>query len=212
MPFRFRCTSRLLLPASRRIAPRSASTTLLRRVRAWLALLALGLAWGVAHAQSTEPSLGLVWADKKAWEAPEPWRTDRFSVQIATGTIHFSPDDAHQQSSGVDMEYRFNEHWLEGQWIGGLALFTNSFGQFSQYLYGGLQWRPVAEHQPFYLKLTAGVIHGYHGQYQDKIPFNSTGFAPGIVPGAGYCWNRYCAEFILLGFAALQFTIGATLP
>ena len=42
--------------------------------------------------------------------------------------------------------------------------FTNSFGQFSQYLYGGLKWRPIAEHQPFYVKLSAGVLHGYSGE------------------------------------------------
>jgi hypothetical protein len=212
MPFRFRRTSCLPLSANTRIASRNALTNGLRHACAWLALLALGLAPGLAQAQSSEPSLGSVWADRKAWDAPEPWRTDRFSLQIAMGTIHFSPDDAHQQSSGVNMEYRFQERWLEGQWIAGLSLFTNSFGQFSEYAYGGLLWRPVAEHQPFYVKVTAGVIHGYHGQYQDKIPYNSSGFAPGIIPTAGYCWNRYCGELILLGLNALQFTVGLTLP
>jgi hypothetical protein len=167
---------------------------------------------GFAFAQSTEPSLGSLWASKEAWDAKEPWRTDRFQVMVGTGTIHFNPDDEHKQSWLLDMTYRFQERWLEGQWIAGLALFTNSFGQFTQYAYGGLQWRPLVEHQPFYLKLTAGVIHGYSGQYQDKIPLNSSGFAPGIVPSMGYCWGRFCAEVALLGDAALQFGLGATLP
>jgi hypothetical protein len=57
-----------------------------------------------------------------------------------------------------------------------------------------------------------GVIHGYSGAYQDKIPYNSTGFAPAIVPSAAYCWGRYCSEVVLLGFNALMITVGATLP
>ncbi len=80
----------------------------------------------------------------------------------------------HQQSYLFDAEYHFKETWLGGQWIAGMALFQNSFGQFSQYLFGGLVWRPIEEHQPFYVKLTAGPLHGYTGQYQDKVPYNSS--------------------------------------
>ena len=57
-----------------------------------------------------------------------------------------------------------------------------------------------------------GILHGYSGAYQDKIPYNSTGFAPVIVPAAGYCWGRYCGEIILLGGNGMLFTVGATLP
>ncbi|MFO1324699.1 MAG: sn-glycerol-3-phosphate transporter [Burkholderiales bacterium] len=146
------------------------------------------------------------------WNAPEPWRTDRWYLQTSYLTVHFHYDPDHQQAAMLDTSYYFKERWLDGQWFAGLALFTNSFGQFSQYAYGGLKWRPLEEHQPFYLKLSAGVVHGYSGEYQDKIPFNSSGFAPGIIPSAGYCWNRYCGEIVLLGFNALLFTVGVTIP
>ena len=146
------------------------------------------------------------------WDAPEPWRTDRFYFQFAFYTWHFHYDSDHQQSYLFDSEYHFKETWLGGQWIAGLALFQNSFGQFSQYYFGGLVWRPIESEQPFYVKLTAGPLHGYSGQYQDKIPYNSSGVAPAIIPGIGYCVKRYCGEFVLLGTNAALFTIGMTIP
>ncbi len=169
----------------------------------------------LAHSQTAQDpfgSLGELWATKAQWNAPEPWRTDRWYFQTALYTWHFHPDDDHKQSIALDSSYYFDERWLEGQWLIGLGLFTNSFGQFSQYLYGGLRWRPIPEHQPFYIKLTAGVLHGYSGEYQDKIPYNSSGFAPAIVPSIGYCWVRYCTEAILLGANAMMFTVGMTIP
>jgi hypothetical protein len=147
------------------------------------------------------------------WDAPEPWRTDRFYFQFAYYTWHFHYDADHQQSYLFDAEYHFKETWLGGQWIAGMALFQNSFGQFSQYLFGGLLWRPIESEQPFYVKLTAGPLHGYSGQYQNKVPFNSSGVAPAIIPGVGYCvQRRYCGEFVLLGTNAALFTIGVTVP
>lgn len=151
--------------------------------------------------------------DSAAWDAPEPWRTDRWYFQTAYYTWHFHYDEDHQQSYLFDAEYHFKETWLGGQWIAGLALFQNSFGQFSQYIFGGLVWRPIEEHQPFYVKLTAGPLHGYTGQYQDKVPFNHDGWAPAIIPGVGYCvMKRYCGEFVLLGTNAALFTVGMTVP
>jgi len=183
-------------------------------LRSFLAAVAFACS-AFAHAQTAkEPfgSLGETWATSAQWNVPEPWRTDHWYVQTALYTWHFHYDSNHKQSIALDTTYVFDERWLEGQWLVGLGLFTNSFGQFSQYLYGGLKWRPIADHQPFYVKLSAGVLHGYSGEYQDKIPFNSTGFAPAIVPSVGYCWVRYCAEAILLGANAMMFTVGMTMP
>jgi hypothetical protein len=148
------------------------------------------------------------------WDASEPWRTDRFYFQFAFYTWHFHYDSDHQQSYLFDSEYHFKEMWLGGQVITGLALFQNSFGQFSQYMFGGLMWRPLEDNQPFYVKLTAGPLHGYTGQYQHKVPFNSSsGWAPAIIPSVGYCVEkRYCSEFVLLGANAALFTVGVTVP
>ena len=79
-------------------------------------------------------------------------------------------------------------------------------------MYGGYRWRPFTSLQPFYVKLTAGLVHGYSGEYQDKIPFNNSGIAPVIVPSLGYCINRFCSELVIFGGAGLLLTFGVTIP
>lgn len=96
-------------------------------------------------------------------------------------------------------------------WLYGLALFDNSFNQFSQYLYGGKSWHFHDKWEGFHAKLTAGLIHGYKDEYQDKIPLNDLGVAPAIVPSVGYKKGRFGADMILLGNSALLFTVGMDL-
>ena len=79
-------------------------------------------------------------------------------------------------------------------------------------VFGGLLWRPIEKAPEFYIKVAAGVIHGYSGEFQNKIPFNSSGYAPGIVPGIGYCYKRFCGEMILFGTAGAMWTVGMTVP
>ncbi|MCC7039589.1 MAG: hypothetical protein IT516_04685 [Burkholderiales bacterium] len=190
-----------------------------------LAAVALAASASIAHAQDTsappsakaaagesEPSLASLWSTRPGWDAPQPWRTDKWYVQFAYYTWHFHPDPRHEQSYAVDTTYRLDEYWLGGRWLVGLALFQNSFGQFSQYLYGALQWHPWQEQPPFYVKVSAGLLHGYRGEFRDKIPFNHYEIAPAIVPSVGYCWTRYCTEFVLLGGNGALFTVGMTVP
>ena len=93
----------------------------------------------------------------------------------------------------------------------GLALFNNSFDQFSQYLYAGKSWNYHGDWQGFHTKLTVGLIHGYRGKYKHKIPLNSLGIAPAIIPGIGYNNGRYGADVIMLGLSGLLFTVGMDL-
>ena len=65
---------------------------------------------------------------------------------------------------------------------------------------------------PALQKVAAGILHGYRGEFQDKIPMNSSGFAPAIVPSVGYCIHRYCSEFVLFGTAGFLITVGVTIP
>jgi len=150
---------------------------------------------------------------KSMWDAPEPWRTDRFYVQTSVATVHFSSDPNHDNNQNLIYgEWRLKDYWIGGQWLVGASFFDNSFGQSSQFVFGGLLWRPIEQAQEFYVKLAAGVLHGYSGEYQNKIPYNSTGYAPAIVPGIGYCYNRFCGEMILFGTAGVLWTVGMTLP
>ncbi|MCC7327215.1 MAG: hypothetical protein IT521_10490 [Burkholderiales bacterium] len=146
--------------------------------------------------------------ERSVWDAPEPWRSDRFYLETSVYTRHYSYDPDHvDQQNLILFEYNITESWL----VGG-AVFDNSFGQSSQFVYGGYRFRPFENLQPLYIKVAAGVLHGYRGEFQDKIPMNSSGFAPGIVPSVGYCIRRYCSEVVFFGTAGLLVTFGVTLP
>lgn len=173
------------------------------------AALLLGVVFAApAAAQTAAPA-----AEASPWSAPEPWRTDRFYFQTSVATTHFSADPNHVDKQDLlNLEWRFDRYWAGGQWLAGGATFKNSFGQQSQYVYGGWLARPVASAQPLYFKITAGALHGYKPPYDEKIPFNQSGVAPAIVPSAGYCYKRFCSELVLFGTAGAMLTFGVTLP
>ncbi len=161
-----------------------------------------------AAAPDPAPEAARAAAPASAWEAAEPWRTDRFYLETSVYTRHFHYDPAHN-----DHQHLILGEWnVTEQWLVGAAVFDNSFGQPSQYVYGGYRFRPFDKLQPLYLKLSAGVVHGYTGEYQDKIPMNNSGFAPVIVPSIGYCINRFCSELVIFGTAGLLVTVGVTIP
>jgi len=168
---------------------------------------------GLVHAQSTEPAA----ADsanapptsyRSAWDAPEPWRTDRFYLETSLWTTHFNSDPAHDNTQNLILgEWNITEQWLVGA-----SIFDNSFGQSSQYVYGGYRFRPFESAQQLYFKVSVGLVHGYTGEFKNKIPLNNSGIAPVIVPSVGYCINRFCSEFVLFGTAGALITLGVTIP
>ncbi len=140
-----------------------------------------------------------------AEENTEKWyEFDHLYLQGGT-YIHFSSSKDHSGSNlMVGLEAMKSNNWLYG-----LALFDNSFGQFSQYAYVGKNWDLSGSLENFHLKLTGGIIHGYKEPWDDKIPFNSSnGWAPGIVPSFGYKKGRFGADVMLLGNSGLMFSIG----
>lgn len=133
---------------------------------------------------------------------------DRWYVQTSVLTTHFHSDPAHNdQQRLVDVSWRFRPSWLLGA-----AVFHNSFGQPSQYLYAGWMTHPLAAVPPLYLKITAGAVHGYKDPYRDKIPYNSRGVAPGIIPTIGYCYRAVCSELVVFGAAGVTLTFGVRIP
>ncbi len=60
-----------------------------------------------------------------------------------------------------------------------------------------------------YVKWTAGILYGYRGEYQHKVPLNYGGFSPAIVPALGWEFDsKQQIQFNLLGLNGmmLQFT------
>ena len=127
---------------------------------------------------------------------------DFWYVQTSVYTKHFSPDPEHNNNQDlIGLEYHDRSGWR----VGG-ATFRNSFRQRSYYAYAGKRFD--SDTYPVYFKLTGGLLEGYHGEYQDKIPLNRFGVAPVIIPSVGAHYGPVAAELVLLGFNAAMITTG----
>ena len=87
----------------------------------------------------------------------------------------------------VTARYRF---WGADRAHVGLSLFDNSYGQFSQSIYAGLEWAwtRVAGGELF-VALSLGLVNGYEDPWADKVPFNKAlGVGVTLVPALG--WQR----------------------
>ena len=95
---------------------------------------------------------------------------------------------------------------LAGGRFCGMAVFTNSFGQGSTYVYVGKQWDGILGNPKLFSKVSAGLIWGYRNEHQDAIPFNRYGIAPAIIPSLGYAFTpNELGQVFLLGTAGLTF-------
>ncbi len=152
--------------------------------------------WGGAWAFATAACFGGV-------EAPPGANT--LLAQASPYTYHWSYDPRHAKYSWLfSLEVDRPDRWLEGA-----AYFNNSFNQKCEYLYvGKVVWAQDEDVQGWYLKVTGGVILGYKGQYQNKIPYNHDGVAPGLLPSLGYQRGPWNAQLNVLGFAGLVVTVG----
>jgi hypothetical protein len=123
-------------------------------------------------------------------------------TSLYTHHYHYNPEhNDHQRLVNLEL---YNPE----EWIAGAAIFDNSFNQPSQYVYVGKAFHPLDDLPNLHTKVTAGFIHGYKGQYKNKIPFNSEGIAPAILPSIGYSYKRVTSEVIFLGTAGAMLTVG----
>lgn len=150
-----------------------------------------------------------------AAEAPGGWREHidwpprlelgHVLVQSSLYTDHFSPDPEHTNNQQlISVELHNPDLWFTG-----FARFKNSFNQVSHYLYVGREltmWE--SDDTRIRAKLSAGALHGYRGEFRDKIPFNRYEVAPGILPSVGVSWKRLETDLIVFGAAGLMVTAG----
>lgn len=134
--------------------------------------------------------------------APEPSHRGEFTFSPYTHHWSSSPDHKHVVLFAVDEQ-------LPGGRLCGISLFSNSFGQPTTYVYAGQQFNQLFGQPQLFLKVTAGVLYGYVGQYQNKVPYNYNGFSPGIIPSLGYkITEQDSVQVKLLGTAGLMFSWG----
>ena len=59
-----------------------------------------------------------------------------------------------------------------------------------------------------FVKLSAGLVYGYKGQYEHRLAFNHHGFAPVVIPAFGWRYsNGTELQVDALGLSALMFQI-----
>ncbi len=136
--------------------------------------------------------------------APAPARDKQWDLTLAPYAYHWTHNPEHRPVFLGAIERHVN-----GDRFCGLALFRNSFGQPSAYIYVGQQWNHLLGNPQLFAKVSAGLIYGYKGKYQHKIPFNDYGIAPAIIPSLGYSFTRNdSAQVMVLGTAGLLFSYG----
>lgn len=126
----------------------------------------------------------------------------RWLLQTSVFTTHYNPKPEHNNHQRlIGLEYTQSNDWI----LGG-ASFDNSFNQRSTYLYTGRQFD--LGRGPLFAKVTGGVMHGYRGEYDDKIPLNRFGVAPAIIPSLGIEGQVLSSELVFLGAAAAMVSVG----
>ena len=163
----------------------------------WLApVLALALA-GAAQAEGSEPCQDL-WARAAS---PAPDAGQQWTLTFSPLVYHWKYDPDHKPAFIFALERR-----VAGNRFCGLSLFQNSFGQPSAYAYVGQRWDHIAGLPQLSAKLAAGVIYGYTGQYEDKVPLHWNGFFPGVAPSLVYQFSpQDSLDLLVLGTAAVAF-------
>ncbi len=137
-------------------------------------------------------------------DANAPAPTHKGEITLSPYTIHWSNNPEHKHVVLVALDEQ-----LPGGRLCGISFFTNSFGQPSTYVYAGKQFNQLFGQEKLFLKVTAGIIYGYVGQYQHKVPLNYGGFSPGIIPALGYRLTTHDSVQVKpLGTAGLMLSYG----
>jgi hypothetical protein len=127
-------------------------------------------------------------------------------LQLSPYTYHINPDTNHRTVVLVGLEREYPNGKLDG-----VALFSNSFGQESIFIYPwGGAYKSIGGYQNLSFKWTAGLLYGYKAPYEDKVPLNYKGFSPGLIFALAYEFKPgWSAQVNVLGTAGvmLQFNV-----
>jgi hypothetical protein len=137
-----------------------------------------------------------------AAEARPAWfgQDDRIRVGYTPRVFHITNDDDYVDwNHVVAVEFVTPRHarWNADRSHFGAAVFDNSYGQFSQTIYYGLEWdwKPAWAGQLFWA-VSLGIVHGYKEPHEDRLPLNNAlGVGLTIVPALG--WEREGLGFAL---------------
>lgn len=123
---------------------------------------------------------------------------------VSPYSTHFRPKNEHSAVWSIGLERQLDNHWLYGG-----SFFSNSFGQPSGYVYAGRQHPGLLDTPQLYFQWSIGLLYGYVGEYENKVPMNYKGLSPGALVSLGWQFTpRFATQLNLLGDAGvmLQFT------
>lgn len=121
-------------------------------------------------------------------------------VAASPFSAHFHYNVEHKYVWAVAAEWQRNDDWL-----GGASFFSNSFGQPSTYLYVGKRFPAMFGVPELFGQLSGGLLYGYVGKYQHKVPLNYHGFSPGALATLGWQFNKNTSAAVhLLGDAGFM--------
>lgn len=145
----------------------------------------------------------LAWVSATDLSASQ-YAADRHLLTSGVYTHHWNASDEHSKVWLIGLERIDSENSVYG-----LSYFKNSFNQPSLFFYpwGQIYRRPISTIK-LDIKWGAGLLYGYVGKYQDKVPLNYKGFSPGlIVAGVWKLDKRREIQINLLGTAGLMFSL-----
>ncbi len=129
--------------------------------------------------------------------------TDDFRFSYAPSAFHRSGMIGHVRYNNLFSAELLTERWRilgADRTTIGAAIFNNSFGQPCQYVFAGPEWDLMPLQSGWlFANVTAGALHGYTGENQDKIPFNRFGTAPAAIPSIGWRYSQAAVVMSLLG-------------
>jgi hypothetical protein len=128
------------------------------------------------------------------------------SWQFSPYSYHFSQDPDHEPVVMVGIERAYPNAKVDG-----FALFTNSFGQPTIYVYPwGGTYKSIAGIEHLTFKWTAGLMFGYREPYEDKVPLNYKGLSPVVIPALVYEFKPgWSGQLNILGTAGVMFQLNA---
>lgn len=128
---------------------------------------------------------------------------DEWRFAVSPYTMHWRPSEEHKPVWAIGVERQRADDRLYGA-----AFFSNSFGQDSSYWYVGERYTGFWGRPQLFAQWSVGLLYGYRGAYEDKVPLNHKGFAPGALIGMGWNFDRESsAQFHLLGDAGVMLQV-----
>ncbi len=136
--------------------------------------------------------------DLQAWQDTGHWR-----VVASPFSHHFRYSEEHRYVWALGLERQRGDDW-----IAGASYFSNSFGQPSSYLYVGKRFPALFDQPQLFGQVSGGLMYGYRGKFQSKVPLNYKGFSPGALVSLGWQFTpRVTATAHMLGDAGVMFQL-----